>query len=259
MARSAPYAGGQVRRSHRRFARHMFLEFQQPAYYPPEKATVLAGHIGVGLAISRAERRLNVGVFISAALLLDVLLWLFVLLGWESVVIPAEFAVIRQPKYVFPYSHGLLAGVLWSIMGGAIVFFSWHSRLPGKRLRAATLIGLAVFSHWLLDALVHIPELPLAGALSPRVGLGLWQHMTVALVVEALLVFIGLGLFLPGAVLRPFSKFALVVLSLVILMLSIAGMTVAPPAPSATSMAWSSLITLVAVCLLGFWFGRART
>ena len=34
---------------------------------------MFAGHIGTALAIGRAERAVNVGVFIAAALLLDVL------------------------------------------------------------------------------------------------------------------------------------------------------------------------------------------
>jgi hypothetical protein len=69
---------------------------------------MFAGHIGAALAIGRAERRVSVGVFVAAALLLD-FHWLFVLLGWESVAIPAAFANTHQPEFVFPYSHGLLA------------------------------------------------------------------------------------------------------------------------------------------------------
>lgn len=45
------------------------------------------------------------------------------------------------------------------------------------RFRSAALVGAAVFSHWLLDALVHVPELPLLGADSTKVDLGLWQSM----------------------------------------------------------------------------------
>ena len=53
---------------------------------------MFAGHIGAALAIGRAERRINIGVLVFAALLIDFALWLFVLLGWESVVIPADYA-----------------------------------------------------------------------------------------------------------------------------------------------------------------------
>jgi hypothetical protein len=70
---------------------------------------MFAGHVGAALAIGRAEPEINVGIFVFAALLPDVLLWILVLLGWESVTIPADFASTHQAAYVFPWSHGLLA------------------------------------------------------------------------------------------------------------------------------------------------------
>jgi hypothetical protein len=63
---------------------------------------VFAGHIGVALGIARAQRRVNVGVFVAAALLLDLVLWPFILLGWESVRIPADFATTHQADFAFP-------------------------------------------------------------------------------------------------------------------------------------------------------------
>ncbi len=135
--------------------------------------------------------------------------------------------------------------------------------MPGLRAlgmtpwRIAVLVAAAVFSHWLLDALVHLPELPLAGAGSPRVGLGLWQAMPVALLVEAGIVAVGLWLFLPGSTLSRGRSIGLAVLSLALLAFTILGMTIAPPPPSAQAMAGSSLVTLVAVCLLACWLGRA--
>ena len=63
---------------------------------------MFAGHVGAALAIGSAERRLNVGVFVAAALLLDAALWLFVLLGIESVEIPPDFARTHQPAFVCP-------------------------------------------------------------------------------------------------------------------------------------------------------------
>src|ERR1700758_946579 len=110
---------------------------------------MFAGHIGAALALGRAARDINVGVFITAALLLDLLLWLFVLLGWESVAIPADFVSTHQPEFVFPYSHGLMASVIWSVLAGAVALV-FYSHL-GMRWRAAALVCLAVLSHWLLD------------------------------------------------------------------------------------------------------------
>ncbi len=100
------------------------------------------------------------------------------------------------------------------------------------------------------------PELPPAGAGSPVVGVGLWNNMPVALVVEAALVVIGMYLFFPRNGLSRAKQLALGVLSLLVLALTIAGLTVAPTPPSAAAMAASALITIVILCLLIGWLGK---
>lgn len=215
---------------------------------------MFAGHIGAALAIGRAERRVNVGAFVLAALLLDAVLWLFVLFDIEGVTIPADFARTHQPRFTFPYSHGLVGAIIWSVLAGAIVY--GRPRVHDARLRAAARVGAAVLSHWLLDALVHAPELPLAGADSPRVGLGLWQRMPVALAAEALIVAAGLLLYLPGAELSTARKRAVLALTLFTLGFTVVGMTIAPPPPSGTAMAASSLASILVVSALAGWFGK---
>jgi len=215
---------------------------------------MFAGHIGAALAVGRAERGVNVGVFIAAALLLDVLLWLFVLLGWESVTIPADFARTHQPEFAFPYSHGLFASAVWSALAGSLAFFLCRRHLA--RWRIAALVAVAVLSHWALDALVHRPELPLLGARSRLVGLALWDNMALALILEAALVSLGLYLFIRGARVGRNKSIALVVLSIVVMAFTAVGMTMAPAPPSAKAMAASSLGTLAVVCALAYWFGR---
>jgi len=141
------------------------------------------------------ERRVNLGVLVFAALLLDVLLWLFVLAGWESsssrptLPAPISRSLFSPDSHGLPRSHRVVnAG--W--LGRARVV----SPRQKAKWRVAACIALAVFSHWLLDALVHVPELPLTGEQSLKVGLGLWGRMPVALAVEALITVLGLGLFL---------------------------------------------------------------
>jgi hypothetical protein len=215
---------------------------------------MFAGHIGVALAAARIEPRVNVGMFAAASLLLDLLLWFFILVGWESVAIPADFPQTHQPEFVFPYSHGLLASFAWSTLAGALVFLLPKIRV-GEKSRPAILVAGVVLSHWLLDALVHRPELPVTGAASHQVGLGLWNNMPVALLGEAALVLAGTLLFLRGCGLSRPKKLALGVLSLLVLAFTVAGMTVAPPPPSAAAMAGSSLATIVLVCVLIGWLG----
>lgn len=214
---------------------------------------MFAGHIGAGLVLGRAERQVNIGVFIASALLLDFLLWLFVLLGWESVAIPADFAGTHQGQFVFPYSHGLLASAVWSALAGVLAYILCAGYRT--RWRVATLIAAAVLSHWVLDALVHRPELPLAGSGSHLVGLALWNNMPLALILEAALVVVGLWLFIPGAKMGRYKSIGLVVLSVVVMAFTAVGMTVAPTPPSAMAMAGSSLGALIVVGVLGYWLG----
>ncbi|HET7524784.1 MAG TPA: hypothetical protein VFK10_02475 [Burkholderiaceae bacterium] len=216
---------------------------------------MFAGHLGVGLALGRIERRVNVGVLIGAALLLDLVLWPLVLLKAESVVIPADFAVSRQLHFVFPYSHGLVAALIWSLLAGAFGWLVWP-RLQAVRRRAAAILAVAVFSHWLLDVLVHRPELPLAGAASPAVGFGLWHDMPIALALEAAIVVVGLWLFIPGSSLSPRRSIALAALSVVVLVFTVVGMTIAPAPPSVPALAMSSWITLLVVSALACWIAR---
>jgi hypothetical protein len=192
---------------------------------------MFAGHVGAALAIGRAERRVNVGVLVFAAVFLDFVLWLFVLLGWESVTIPADFNVTHQPEFAFPYSHGLLASVGWSALAG-IATFLWYPRLSQAKVRAAALVAAAVFSHWLLDALVHAPELPIAGAGSARLGMGLWQVMPIALAAEAFIAVAGLYLFLSGAILSRARKYWLAALLIYILVFTVLGTSWHPRPPS---------------------------
>jgi hypothetical protein len=142
---------------------------------------------------------------------------------------------------------------MWAVIAGRLLFAA-SARLGPARARAAVLAGAAVFSHWLLDALVHRPELPVAG--SVVAGLGLWDHVPVALVLESVILLAGIVAFLAGSGLARGRAIGIAVVALLTLALTLAGMTVAPPPPSAGAMATSSLVTLGIVCALTFWLGR---
>lgn len=103
---------------------------------------MFAGHIGIAFAAARLEPRVSLGTLTVASLLLDILLWLFVLVGWESVSFPSTFSMTHQPEFVFPYSHGVLAGAGWSAVAGLLAL---ALRREG-RSRSALVVGGVVFS-----------------------------------------------------------------------------------------------------------------
>ncbi len=117
------------------------------------------------------------------------------------------------------------------------------------------IVAAAVFSHFLLDVLVHIPELPLLGAASPKVGLGLWNQMPVALMLEVLITVGGLLVFLRGVTLGRGRTIGLVGLVVFVTALTVAGMTVAP-APSIPQLAISSVVGILLVAAIGGWLDR---
>lgn len=146
------------------------------------------GHAAVALGASRAVPRINAGILIFAAFLADFLLGIFGAMGMEQAHIPPDYATRHYLTFTFPYSHGLAALIAWGLLFGAI--FCWVDRQ--ERIRAFWVLAALVFSHFILDGLVHVPELPLLGQNSPKVGLALWNHMPLELTLESLMALAGL-------------------------------------------------------------------
>jgi membrane-bound metal-dependent hydrolase YbcI (DUF457 family) len=90
-----------------------------------------------------------------------------------------------------PYTHSLVAAALWS---AAATMVYKAIRKAGASNRAAALVGLAVFSHWVLDLVVHRPDLPLYDN-TLKVGLGLWNYPAPAFLLEAAILFGGIVLY----------------------------------------------------------------
>lgn len=86
---------------------------------------------------------------------LDILNPVFILAGVERAV-------------VLDWSHSVAMSLVWSVLFGAL--FVWRGRT------VALAIAVAVFSHFVLDALVH-SELALWPHSSVRLGLGLWRTL----------------------------------------------------------------------------------
>jgi len=90
--------------------------------------------------------------------------------------------------YHMPYTHSLGMSLIWAVASALIFAFVFR-----KQARAgAILFGVLVFSHWLLDLLVHKPDLALWFG-STKVGLGLWEKPLLANILE-------LGLFIAGMI-----------------------------------------------------------
>ena len=150
------------------------------------------GHYALGLAAKRIVPRTSLGTLIAAPTLADLLWPLFLLFGWERVTNVGgsnPFLTLRFDSY--PYSHSLLALIGWGALVAALY------RMQTGYARGALVVGLLVVSHWFLDYIVHVPDLPLyPGPRSPKVGLGLWNSPHATIIVETLVFLAGVGLYL---------------------------------------------------------------
>lgn len=217
---------------------------------------MLAGHLAVGLALKPAEKRLNLGLLVFAAFFADFLLGILVLLGIEQIHIPENFGSLHYLTFTFPYSHGLVANLLWAALAFGLVKVLWkgpHSTWASLMLAAAT------FSHFVLDWIVHIPELPVLGAGSPLLGLGLWaSDLNLALILEVGLAVVGTILYLaskPG--LSPVRRYTLMGLVGLMVAITLTGQTQAatPPPPMGAAATWIFESLLLAG--LAYWLDRS--
>lgn len=153
---------------------------------------MFVGHYGVSFAAKRLDRSIPLWVLFLAVQLLDVFWSLFVLLGIEKVrIVPGITASSPLDLYYMPYTHSLVAALLWSA-GAALAYVALAK--PRAARMAALAVALAVFSHWALDFVVHRPDLPLYDD-AAKVGLGLWNFRLVAFALEAALFFGGMWLY----------------------------------------------------------------
>lgn len=145
------------------------------------------GHYAVALGAKRATPNTSLGTLVMASQFIDLLWPVLLLAGLEHVRIdPGNTVVTPLDFYDYPISHSLVGVVLWGLVVGGIYFAlrrSWMSAL---------VVGLAVVSHWVLDLVVHRPDLPLNVVGDARVGLGGWNSLAVTLFLE-------LGLLAGGA------------------------------------------------------------
>jgi len=173
---------------------------------------MFVGHYGVSFAAKKLDPRIPLWHLFIAVQWLDVVWAPLVLLGVERVrIVPGITASNPLDLYYMPYTHSLVAALLWS----AAAFGLYRVVSRRREGTAAIVIAGAVFSHWVLDFVVHRPDLPLYDD-TAKVGLGLWNFAALAFAVEAALFFGGMYLYFRTGVARrlPIIVFGLLMLAM---------------------------------------------
>lgn len=214
---------------------------------------MFVGHYGPGAAAASGGVRL--WHCFLAVQLLDLLWAPFILTGVEHARIVPNFTASNHfDLYHMPVSHSLPMAALWSLAAGLVYRFV----RPRAEMRGAIIIGLLVFSHWILDFVAHKPDLLLWFG-GEKVGLGLWEDRPLSIAVELSLFLGGLTVFL----LRTEPKWALGRVSpLLLLLAGIAAQIAAnwgPPPASANEAAVTALVAYAIFALLALFVDVTRT
>lgn len=210
------------------------------------------GHVALGLAAKRLTPRVSLAVLIAAAQFADLLWPLLVAAGVEKVRIdPGNTAVTPLDFVSYPYSHSLVALIIWGVVAGAL--FSARFRDRGVFI----VIAFLVVSHWLLDFITHRPDMPVYPG-GPRLGLGLWNSVAATVGVEGAMYAAGLWVYSRAT--RPRDRvgrwgfFALATF----LLIAYAANLLSPPPPSVKAL-WITAITGGVILLIwSDWVDRHR-
>jgi len=219
---------------------------------------MFAGHYAVSFLVKKAESKLPLWILFLATQLLDILWAIFVLFGIEHYrIVPGITASLPLDLYYMPYSHSLVSVTIWS----AVVFAGYRWMVSGsgsRRDRPALFLALAVFSHWVLDFVVHRPDLPLYDN-ARKVGLGLWNYPLTAFALEAALLVGGILLYLRSTTANTFrGRYGVLLFGLAILAVHYFVLWGPPPPSLAAGAARMGALYLI-LAAAAYWLEKKRT
>jgi len=191
---------------------------------------VFVGHYSIAFAAKTERNRVPLWVLFVAVQFLDYIWATLVLLGIEKLrVIKGFTAGSMLDSYFHPYSHSLIAAVAWSGVA-ALAYGTFCSRHGCQyRKSAALIVGLAVFSHWILNLIAHPRDLPIYDN-TWKVGLGMWNYRDPEFALEIAVLAGGIILYLARNATAAIRRKAVIVFGIALVVVQI-GDTYVPRTP----------------------------
>jgi membrane-bound metal-dependent hydrolase YbcI (DUF457 family) len=211
------------------------------------------GHFGAGFASKSVSRQCSLGTLFMAAQFIDLIWPILLLLGIERVEIdPGNTAFTPLNFVYYPFTHSLFGVLIWAVLFGA-VYFAFR-----KNVRNALLLAGLVLSHWLLDLIVHRPDLPIIPWSEFKVGFDLWQSIALTLLVEGMIFAAGVLIYMRTTRAKDrvgsFGLWGLLVFLVVVYLLSAFG----PPPDAVRPIAVVGLFQWLLVAW-AYWVDRHRS
>ena len=210
------------------------------------------GHFGAGFAGKKFSKSASLGTYFMAAQWIDLIWPILLLLGIEKVEIRPGISSVTPLDFIYyPFSHSLVGVIVWAILFGLVYY------LIKRNLKTSIVLGLLVISHWFLDLLVHIPDLPIFPGADIKVGFSLWNNLIVSALLEVLI--FGLGAYLYLSVTKSKNKigtFSLIGL-IAFLLLMYAANLFGPPPDSVEAIGIVGNAQWL-IILWGYWIDKNR-
>ncbi len=211
---------------------------------------MFVGHYSVAFAVKSEKNKIPLWVLFVAVQFLDYIWATLVLLGIEKLrVIKGFTAGSMLDSYFHPYSHSLITAIAWSGVAALVYKRVWHAKASNT---SALIVGVAVFSHWILDFIAHPRDLPIYDN-EWKVGLGMWDYRDPEFALEIALVVSGIIVYLTRNVMTAIRRTAVIAFGIALVVVQI-GDTYVPRTPltdKATAMGvWIFYTLFVIVAFL---------
>jgi membrane-bound metal-dependent hydrolase YbcI (DUF457 family) len=154
---------------------------------------MIAGHFGFAAAVKSRARDTPLWALMLATVWMDVIFVPLFLAHIETIQTVAGGASGGYGEGVIyaDYTHSIVGAIAIAVTFGLVAARPW-----GRRV--GTVLASVVFSHWLLDLVVHradMPVLPANVGNLPRLGFGVWRWPAAAFSIELILVLAGAYLY----------------------------------------------------------------
>jgi len=213
------------------------------------------GHYAPAFIGKRIAKTVPLWVLFAAVQLVDIAWGVFIANGIEHVRFIEGFTASNSlDLYDMPWTHSLVMALAWSLGAGLV----WSLVARQERWLGGIVVGAAVFSHWLTDLIVHVPDLLLYPGSDIKFGFGLWNNFPVAMGLELALFLGAMAIYLTGTRAKGgFGRIWPVIATVLMIGLFYLGMTTPPPSDIAVA-GYSAVVMYLLICAIAAGFDPTR-
>ncbi len=238
----------------------MFILFSNDFNLTSQERVMFIGHYGVGLALKKADKRVSLGLLFFAVSFIDLLHFILVIAGIESAENVPGFTKWIPLTGNNPISHGLTGIIGLSLLAYIVVIIYGNFKKDNSvnHRKAALIISLGVFSHFICDVIVHAPDLPVFGYDSVKLGLGLWNYPAISNALEIGMFLIGLVIYYKSTTGEGFvAKYGMIILGIGLIVFNIL-IGIVPPMENVKITYMNMLVLYAAVIAAAEFVDRKR-